>query len=306
VATYHLEPETVFNAMGERPPALRVLPGDTVVLQTLDALGFDREGLQRGSKPNPQTGPVWVEGAEPGDALEVTIVRLTPSRPTGWTYGPLAVNVVEPERVRTLPPRERYEWSIDTAAGTVRLADPPAPLADLALPLEPMVGCFGVAPANGEAVHTSTSARHGGNMDWRGFRPGATVWFPVAVPGALFSAGDGHARQGDGEIGGTGVETSMEMEFRLGLRTGWRIGWPRGITADGQELFTIGNARPLDQALQHATTEMLTWLETDYGYDTVAASHLLSQAVRFDVGNVYNPAYTVVCRMGVAVVSRES
>jgi acetamidase/formamidase len=144
-------------------------------------------------------------------------------------------------------------------------------------------------------------------MDWRGFRPGATVWFPVRVPGALFSAGDGHARQGDGEIGGTGIETSMEMELRLDLRKDWPIRWPRGITADGRELFTVGNARPLDQALQHATTEMLDWLDTGYGYDTIAASHLLAQAVAYDIGNVFNPAYTVVCRMALdVVVSRES
>jgi acetamidase/formamidase len=304
MVTHHLQPDTVYNAMGERQPALRAQPGDTVVLHTLDALGFDREGAQRGEKPNPQTGPVWVEGAEPGDALEVSIVRLTPSRATGWTYGPLAVTALTPDRVRALRPRERYEWLIDSEAGAVRLADPPASLADLTLPLEPMVGCFGVAPANGEAVSTATPARHGGNMDWRGFRPGATVWFPVAVPGALFSAGDGHVRQGDGEVGGTGVETSMEMEFRLGLRKGWRIGWPRGITADGQEIYTVGNARPLDQALQHATTEMLTWLETDYGYDIDAASHLLGQAVRYDIGNVVSPAYTVVCRLALGVVSR--
>lgn len=302
MAIHHLGPETVRTTLASHPPALRVAPGDTVVLQTLDALGFDREGAPRGERPNPQTGPLWVEGAEPGDALEVTIVRLTPSRPTGWTYGPLAVNVLDPERVRTLPARERFEWVIDGEAKVVRLLDPPPSLGGLALPLEPMVGCFGVAPAGGEAISTATSGRHGGNMDWRGFRPGATVWFPVGVAGALFSAGDGHARQGDGEIGGTGVETSMEMEFRLALRKGWTIRWPRGITAAGDELFTIGNARPLDQALQHATTEMLAWLETDFGYDAFAASHLMSQAVRYDVGNVFNPAYTVVCRMARDVV----
>ena len=124
----------------------------------------------------------------------------------------------------------------------------------------------------------------------------------MSVPGALFFAGDGHARQGDGEISGTGVEVSMEMELRLDLRKDWPIRWPRGITSDGAELFTVGNARPLDQALQHATTEMLDWLETDYGLDIVAASHLMGQTVGYDIGNVYNPAYTVVCRMPVSVL----
>lgn len=304
MAIHHLEPERVHTTLGNHLPALHVAPGDTVVLHTLDALGFDREGAPRGERPNPQTGPVWVEGAAPGDALEVAIVRLAPSRPTGWTYGPLAVNVLDPERLRTLPARERFEWAIDNDAGVVRLLDPPPSLPGFSLPLEPMVGCFGVAPAGGEAISTATSGRHGGNMDWRGFRPGATVWFPVGVSGALFSAGDGHARQGDGEIGGTGVETSMAMEFRLDLRQGWPIRWPRGIIADGRELFTVGNARPLDQALQHATTEMLAWLEGDFGYDAIAAGHLMSQAVRFDVGNVFNPAYTVVCRMEREVVER--
>jgi amidase len=305
--TMHLfDPERFFNTMGQHPPALRVQPGDTVVMQTLDALGVDRTGAQRGEPPNPQSGPIWVDGAAPGDALEVTIVRLTPSREIGWTRYPLAPNVVDPARAGHLPDRETAEWAIDVTAETVRLVDPPAALATLALPLDPMIGCFGVAPADGEAISTSTPGPHGGNMDWRGFRPGTIVWFPVSVPGALFSAGDGHARQGDGEISGTGVEVSMEMGLRLELRKHWPIRWPRGITADGGELFTVGNARPLDQALQHATTEMLDWLESDYGLDIIAASHLMGQTVGYDVGNVFNPAYTVVCRMPLAVVEESS
>lgn len=303
MATHHLDPDRFFTTIAERPPALRVAPGDTVVFHTLDAIGFDRARVQRGEAPNPQSGPVWVEGAEPGDALQVEIVRLTPSREVGWTAYPLATNVVEPDRAAGFPPRSRTEWAIDIAAGTVRLLDPPPVLASLTLPLEPMIGCFGVAPAAGEAIATSTPGPHGGNMDWRGFRPGATVWFPVAVPGALLSAGDGHARQGDGEISGTGIEVSMEMELRIGLRKGWPINWPRGITADGEWLYTVGNARPLDQALQHATTEMLAWLEADYGYDLTAATHLMGQTVGYEIGNVYNPAYTVICKMPLAVLS---
>jgi acetamidase/formamidase len=310
MTTHRLDPDDFFTAIGEREAVLRVQPGDTVIVQTLDAVGFDRHGAQRFDPPNPQSGPIWVEGAEPGDALEVTIVRLTLSRPTGWTRYPLAPNVVDPERAQRLPTRATAEWMLDLDAGTARLVDPPPSLAGWVLPIEPMIGCFGVAPAAGEAIATSTPAAHGGNMDWRGFRPGATVWFPVNVTGALFSAGDGHAHQGDGEISGTGIEVAMEMEFRLDLRKDWPIQWPRGITADRQQIFTVGNARPLDQALQHATTEMLDWLERDFGYDVVAASHLMGQTVGYDVGNVFNPAYTVVCRMPVDIVeqarSRES
>jgi acetamidase/formamidase len=131
-------------------------------------------------------------------------------------------------------------------------------------------------------------------MDYRLFAPGTTAWFPVAVPGALFYLGDGHACQGDGEIVGTGIETSFEMEvtFRVLKR---KITWPRGETPD--DIFTVGNARPLDQALQHATTEMSRWLGEDYGLDARAASHLMGQVVRYDVGNVFNPAFTVACRI---------
>lgn len=294
---HHLDPDAFVNTLGPHAPLLHVEPGDTVVFHTLDAYGVDREQVRRGEAPNPQSGPVWVNGAEPGDALEVEIVRLTPSRDRGWTRYPLATNVVDPDTVITFPARASADWAVDVASWTTRLIDPPLALRDLVLPLDPMIGCFGVAPLGGEAISTSTPGPHGGNMDWRGFRAGTKVWFPVGQPGALLAAGDGHARQGDGEISGTGIEISMEMELRVDLRKNWTIAWPRGITSDGAEIFTAGNARPLDQALQHATTEMLTWLMTDYGYDLASASHLMGQTVGYDIGNVYNPAYTVICRM---------
>src|SRR5215204_6850138 len=133
MTTHHIDPERFFNTMGQHPSALRVLPGDTVVMQTLDALGVDRTGAHRGEPPNPESGCIWVEGATPGDALEVTIVRLTPSRRIGWTRYPLAANVVDPDRVTHLPERETAEWAIDVAAETVRLIEPPPALAALSL-----------------------------------------------------------------------------------------------------------------------------------------------------------------------------
>lgn len=288
-------PDHYHNVLGSLPPVLRIADGDSVVTTTVDAWGQDQDGVRRAPEPNPMTGPFFVEGAEPGDTLVVTIDRMTPTRDTGWTRSALAANVVDPEIVPNLPERKIAIWRIDRAAKTVQLAEPPAGLEHFVLPLSPMLGCFGVAPAIGQAISTATSGEHGGNMDYRRFGPGTSVWFPVAVSGALFFLGDGHAYQGDGEIVGTGIETSFEMQFTVKVLKGRRITWPRGETAT--DIFTVGNARPLDQALQHATTEMLKWLGEDYGLDAKAASHLLGQAVRYDVGNVFDPAYTIACRI---------
>jgi amidase len=295
MAQHHFVPTHYHNVIGTRDPVMRIADGDTVVTTTIDAGGRDHENTERAPRGNPMTGPFFIEGAEPGDALLVHIQRMTPTRDTGWTYSILAPNVIDPEVLLHLPERQRVDWAIDRKALTIRLLEPPAPVSDLVLPLTPMIGCLGVAPGNGQAISTATSGRHGGNMDFRSFGPGAVACFPVFEPGGLFFLGDGHACQGDGEIVGTGIETSFEIEFTVRLKKGARLGWPRGETEI--DIFTIGNARPLDQALQHATTEMLRWLGDSFGLDPVSASHLLGQTVRYDIGNVFNPAYTVVCRV---------
>ncbi|MFH1006580.1 MAG: acetamidase/formamidase family protein, partial [Candidatus Latescibacterota bacterium] len=197
------------------------------------------------------------------------------------------------------PPRgeepARAEWYVDAEAGTATLVAPECKLGRLSLPLAPMLGCFGVAPPGGQAISTATSAEHGGNMDYRGFGSGVTAYFPVFVPGALIFLGDGHAVQGDGEIAGSGIEVSFDVQFTVHLLKDRRIRWPRGENAD--EIFAVGNARPLDQAVQHATTEMLRWLQSDYGLDPVGASILMGQCVTYEVGNVFDPAYTMVCKL---------
>lgn len=288
-------PSTYHNVIGSLPPALHIADGDTVVTQTLDAAGYDLEGVRQAFGPNPMNGPIFVEGAEKGDALKVEILAMTPTRDTGFTRAALSANVVDPEDARTLPPRDIVTWQIDRKAFNVQLSEPVAGLENFVLPLDPMIGCFGVAPALGQAISTATSGEYGGNMDYRLLGPGATIWFPVSAPGALFFLGDCHAIQGDGEIVGTGVETTYEVTVRLTVGKNRTIVWPRGETAD--DIFTIGNARPLDQALQHATSEMVNWLVSDYGLDKTAASHLLGQVVRYDVGNVFDPAYTMACRV---------
>lgn len=301
MATHRFEPTHYQNTFGPHDPVLRIAPGDTVFTTTVDARGVDAAGEQVGTRPNPQTGPFFIEGAEPGDALVVRFDRISTNRATGWTSTVLAPNVVEPEQACLLPDAPRIDWEIDAGAGVLRTGNAIAGLERLELPIRPMLGSFGVAPKDGQAISTFTSAEHGGNMDYRGFGEGVTVYLPVFVPGALFHLGDGHAVQGDGEINGTGVETSMDVEFTVELRKGWTIGWPRG--ENEQYILTAGNARPLDQALQHATSEMTRWLEADYGLDLRAASTLMGQVVEYEIGNVYDPAYTVICKMPKAILA---
>jgi amidase len=295
MTVHRFQPSHYYTTIGSHEPVLRIADGDSIAALTVDAAGGDASGERVTAPGNPMTGPFFVEGAEPGDALAVTIDRLTPTRDSGFTLSVVAPHVVDADFVHDLPKSEQTLWTIDRAAGTVALAAPPERLRGLVLPLTPMIGCFGVAPARGQAISTATSAEHGGNMDYRGFGPGVTAIFPVFVPGALFHLGDGHAIQGDGEIVGTGVDTSFEMAVTVHVQKSKDVRWPRG--EDATDIFTVGNARPLDQALQHATTEMLRWLAIDYDLDATAASHLLGQTVRYDVGNVFDPAYTVVCRL---------
>jgi acetamidase/formamidase len=298
MATHHFQPTHYHITLGTHAPVLSIAPGDTVVTTTLSAYGTDEHGRQVARDSNPQTGPFFIKGAEPGDTLVMHLDRLAPNRASGLGHGVLAANTVDPDYVPRLPwehASEDIEWQLDLDAGMATLPQAGPRLGDLALPLAPMLGCFGVAPAEGEAISTATSGRHGGNMDYRGFVQGVTVYFPVFAPGALLFLGDGHALQGDGEMAGTGIEVPFVAQFTVDLRKGYRIGWPRGENTS--YIFTLGNARPLDQAVQHATTEMLRWLQADYGLTAREASVLLGYCVEYDLGNMFDPAYTMVCKL---------
>lgn len=288
MAVHHFTPDHYFSTIGSHQPVLRIADGDTVVTTTLDARGSGADDVRVHVGSNPQTGPFFIEGAEPGDALAVRFDSITPNRRRGWAATVIAERVLDPEFVRGLPAQSIADWDVDVEAGTVTQGD-------LVLPLVPMIGCFGVAPPGGAAISTATSYVNGGNMDYRGHVAGVTVCFPVAVEGALFHLGDGHAVQGDGEIVGTGVEISMDVRFTVHVIKHSNIVWPR--TENDDYIMAIGNARPLDEALQSATTELVRWLAHDYGMDTRAASILLGQTIEYDIGNVFDPAYTVVAKL---------
>lgn len=302
MAHHHYTPTHYHVAIGPHQPVLKVAPGDTVSTTTVDARGRDASDQQVSERGNPQTGPFYVEGAEPGDTLVVHFDRIWPNRKRGWTGTAVAANVLDPGfKPGFTDEVDLAEWDVDLAKGTARLTSPASPLGRLELPLVPMLGCFGVAPPRGQAISTATSSTHGGNMDYRGFVQGVTVFFPVFVPGALLHVGDCHAVQGDGEIVGTGIEISAEVTFTVGVIKDHPINWPR---AENEEfIMTVGNARPLDQCVQHATTEMVRWLTSDYGLDPRTAHLLLGQCVQYDLGNIFDPAYTMVCKLNKKVLA---
>lgn len=300
--THHFQPTHYHTTLGPHEPVLHIADGDTVITSTVDSGGHDASGARVTPGSNPQTGPFYIDGAEPGDTLAVSLERIEPNRDSGLSGTVIAPHIVDPWTARRLPEDEDGEWRLDRERGTATLLKPETKLGNFKLPLAPMLGCFGVAPQRGQAISTATSAEHGGNMDYRGFRAGVTVYFPVFAPGALFHLGDGHAVQGDGEIVGSGIEVSCDVQFTVRLLKGKHSGWPRG--EDDEYIFCAGNARPLDQAVQHATSEMSAWLMEDYGLDPRGVGILLGMCVRYEIGNVFDPAYTVICKIAKRLLSQ--
>jgi amidase len=296
--THRFTPTTFYTTYSfAHPPALRIKPGDRVITKTIDAAGVDWNDKSVSGGGNPQTGPFYIEGAEPEDMLVVTIEKIEPNRGTGYSGSLLAPYATTPQAISARTDREakRMIWNIDKTKGTVSLDSTDITPAHLELPLKPMLGCIAVAPARKEAIAAITPGAHGGNMDYAGMIAGVKLMLPVNEPGALLFLGDGHARMGEAEAAGTGVETSMDVEFSVALVKKKPIGWPRLET--GTHIMVLGSARPLLEAFQIATSEMQRWLTADYGFSERGASTFMGQAMEYEIANVVDPNFTVVAKM---------
>jgi acetamidase/formamidase len=296
--THRFEPKKYYNTFSfAHPPVLHIEPGDRVLTRTIDARGYDSNGQQVAGRPNPQTGPFYISGAEPGDVLVIHLEKIEPSRDTAWSSSVLAPYTVDPSFLRFDAERKQTTetWEIDKTHGVARLRSDSIQPTGIEVPLQPMLGCVAVAPPNKEAVHTSTPGTFGGNMDYNGVVVGTKLMLPVSEPGALLFVGDGHARQGDGELVGNACEISMDVEFSVDLIKQKKINWPR-LESD-EHLMVLGSARPLLQALQHATTELQMWLMSEYGFDERGSSLLLGHAMEYDIANIVDPHFTVVAKI---------
>jgi acetamidase/formamidase len=312
VVSYRPSPEDLSYTFGGRSAVGKVRPGTILELYTEDCFGgrvrtVDDLPSQVCEFPylNPVTGPFHVEGAEPGDTLALHFVKITPAR--DWavsTTFPHFGALTSTHTTATLqPPLEERVWryDIDLDAGVAvyhaRNSD-----FSVALPLDPMHGTVGVAPAANEARMTITPDAHGGNMDTPELRAGVTVYLGVNVEGGMFSIGDGHGLQGHGEVCGTAVESAMNTVVAVELIKGVATPWPR--LEDDLHLMSTGSARPLEDAYRISQHDLVTWTSELTGLDTLDAYQLVSQAGQAPVGNVCDTNYTMVAKLPKAYLGR--
>ncbi|MFI6074625.1 acetamidase/formamidase family protein [Actinoplanes sp. NPDC051343] len=305
---YEMDEKLLRYTFGDHPPVAEVPPGSVLVTNTQDCFaGAVRtvDDLPSAVCPafNPVTGPFFVPGAEPGDTLALHFRTIEPSRNWGMssTFPHFGALTTTHTTAMLHPPLEERVWKydIDVAAGTIQFR---ARRSDhtFTLPMDPMLGTVGVAPAAGEARATIVPDAHGGNLDTPEIRPGTTVYLGVNVPGALFAFGDGHARQGYGEVCGVGVETAMNVTVAVDLIKGTPTPWPRIETDD--RLISIGAARPLEDAYRISQHDLITWVAGLTGLETLDAYQLISQAGTAAPGNVCDPNYTMHAAVAKSII----
>jgi amidase len=290
----------VFSADIE--PVLRIRSGDSVRTWTVDAGGRDAAGVERSLPGNPQTGPFHVEGAMPGDALAITFTRLGLNRDSAFSGKWIVPSAVTPLyfKTATLDGALTPLWQLDRQAGHAVLRQPTAALREYRVPLAPMLGGVAVAPGGGQAFSTHELGLFGGNLDYNQLREGVTVYLPVFVPGALVFVGDGHAAQGDGELNGNALETSMDVEFSVSVIPN---GAPLTAAEHGPRfenaewLMASGIANSLARALQRATSALARWVKQDYALSDTEVALVLGTGMRYDIAAVAGEQMHVVAKI---------
>jgi acetamidase/formamidase len=279
------------------PPVLHIFPGDTVRTWTVDAGGKDSKGTRRSQGGNPETGPFYIEGAIPGDTLVVKLNRVRLNRNSAVSGDQIATSALTADYIRDTKYDDKFDsdWVLDRENGVARLMQPSEHLTNYTVKLRPMLGCIAVAPPAHQSFRTGFLGSYGGNMDYNQLQEGTTVYLPVYAPGALLFVGDGHAAQGDGELTGDALETSMQVEFTVDLIRGKSTSRPR---AENQEyLMALGIANSLPEALQSATTELANWLQRDYKLGPNEAAIVLGTSIHYNVAEVVDPLVHVVAKV---------
>ena len=286
-------------------PRYRIKTGTRIVAWTEDCFdGAVKTPADLPSKAmapghdNPQTGPFFVEGAEPGDTLAIRILKLEPAR--AWAvsaFGPGFGALVGTDRTAMLGPEfpeTTWRYDVDMKKNVARTTSGDGKQT-WEVPLAPFLGCLGVAPSMGEARSTIVPGTFGGNMDCPEVRAGNTVYLGVNVPGGLLSFGDGHFAMGDGEIMGAAVEGAMNVELIVDLVKGKLTPVPRIENAD--EVMFVGAGRPLEDAARVAFKAMVGWVREATGLSEIDAYQFVSQSAKASIIQLVDPEYTVLVKV---------
>jgi len=303
--THDFEPTEFHRVFSDAiPPALHIFPGDTVRTSTVDAGGTDSKGIRRSQGGNPQTGPFYIEGAFPGDTLLVKLNKVRLNRDSAMSGGRIAGSALSPGYLQNTKYRDDYDsnWVLDRQNLIGRLKNPSERLKNYTVKLQPMLGCIATAPPAHQSFRTGYPGTFGGNMDYNQLREGTTVYLPVYAPGALLFVGDGHAAEGDGELTGDALETSMDVEFTVDLIRGQATGGPRA--ENDEYLMSSGIGNSLQDALQLATTQLVNWLQREYKLEPNEAAVVLGTAMRYDIAEVVDPLVHVVAKIRKDVVAQ--
>jgi acetamidase/formamidase len=282
------------------PPVLKIAPGDTVHTTTVDAGGADERGAKRVLGGNPETGPFYIETAWPGDTLVVHFNRIRLNRDYAISDDAIVERALDSAMsVKMKDSGKSVRWHLDLQRGIATSERPGDHLKEFSVPLRPMLGCVATAPGFASAPPpTGDSGRYGGNMDFNEIVEGVTAYLPVNQPGALLYVGDGHAAQGDGELNGNALETSMDVEFTVELLHDKQIRTPR--VESESEIMTVGLAGSLEPSLQTAVSGMAQWLEQDYGLTPSEVAQVLGTSAQLHISEVADRNAGVVMKLSKA------
>lgn len=294
----HFTPTTFHREFSSTiTPALTIQPGDTISTESVDAGGFDKTGTKKSERGNPLTGPFYIEGAVIGDVIAVTITKLSLNRNYATTLETLVPRILPKKLAKqTWRKAKLVRWNLDLEKNTGTPAKPYDHLKELTIPLKPFLGCVGIAPDGKKGISTSDSGPFGGNMDYNRVTESATVYLPVFHDGALLFMGDGHAVQGDGELNGDALETSMDFEFTVQLiKKDLSLHFP--IIEDPEYFMIFGIEKNLDKAMKTATLDLLAWLQKNYQLSFQEASQVIGPSVEYTIAKIAATKVEVVAKI---------
>jgi amidase len=295
---------TVFyrNYSSIEPPVLNLVSGDTVETSTVDASGTDKNSKKVTWGGNPLTGPFYIQNSMPGDVVAVKIISVKTNRSWAFSGRSIVDNVLETNYL-TNKKNERIDnaWLISSDSSFLRMEYPSEGLKNYRIPLTPFLGSVGVAPSFGTGISSLESGNFGGNMEEKTITNGTILYLPVSVQGTFLYFGDGHAAQGDGELTGNAMETSMDIVFSVELLKNKNQTIPRTESKDF--IKSIGIAATLDQAMKIATTDLTRWLETEYKLKEPEAAMIMGFSVQYEIPDLVGSNISVTAKISKKVLN---